>query len=666
MVTTMHRFSPGHLLRNRDALFGLLLLLATLTAYYPAWNGRPIWDDDRHMTAPVLRSFAGLEHIWTRLGATQQYYPLAHSVFWLEYRLWGDAPLGYHLLNIMLHALSAFLLYKILRQLAIPGAWFVAALFALHPIEVESVAWISELKNCLSGVFFFAAVYSYLRFDETRTKRPYIFSFIFFALGLMAKTAIAPMPAAMLVILWWKRGSGGKLSWKNDLLPLLPFFIAGVSFGLFTAWVERRVIIGREDFSFGYSAVGRSLIAGRAFWFYLGKLFVPRTLIFSYPRWAVSAAAWQQYLYPAAAAALGVFLVIYRRQSRAPLAAALFYGVMLFPALGFFNIYPFRYSFVADHFQYLAGIGPIVLFAALSTSALSRMKNRYSLVAWVIPAMLLLACFAVTRHQSAMYSDVETLYRTILEKNPSSGLAWNNLGISYLEKGRTDDAADCFHRALDLNPKDYLALNNLGILSSNLGRREEAIAQFRSAIAAWPGYDIAWCNLGNALAGAGRPGVAIDCYRKAVDLNPGYVEALVNLGSTLVMSGSAEEGIAMFRRALEVDPGNEAALLNEGHALQIIGRSAEAIGCFRKVLAQSPGEVTMLNDLCGIFMQLHDADDAIGAAERAMAVAKATGQEALAREIAGNIEEMKQGRSQEPGGRSQESGGRKRSDKVTE
>jgi len=210
---------------NRDLAIGLLLLFTVLVVYKPAWNGQPIWDDDHHITRPELRSMGGIERIWTQLGATQQYYPIVHSVFWIEYHLWSDSTFGYHFINILLHFLSVLLLVCILRRLAIPGAWFIAAIFALHPVQVESVAWITELKNTLSGVFFFAAVLVYLQFDNERKRKLYLIAIGFFIMGLMSKSVIAPLPVSLLVVFWWKRG---KIDWKSDIVPLLPFFVVGI------------------------------------------------------------------------------------------------------------------------------------------------------------------------------------------------------------------------------------------------------------------------------------------------------------------------------------------------------------------------------------------------------------------------------------------------------
>src|ERR1700720_3259222 len=246
---------------QRVWLFAFALIAITAAVYLPAWNGKPIWDDNRHITQLALRSWQGLADIWTRVGATQQYYPLVHSFFWIEQKLWGDSVLGYHLVNILLHSLGAVVLLQILQRLKIPGAWLAAALFALHPVQVESVAWISELKNTLSGLFFFCSILTYLNFDERRNRLAYISSLALFALGLLCKTAIAPLPAIIAVVLWWKRG---RVRPREDLLPLIPFFVVGLLAGSFTALFER-IFIGAAGSEFQLSILQRCLIAGRDF-----------------------------------------------------------------------------------------------------------------------------------------------------------------------------------------------------------------------------------------------------------------------------------------------------------------------------------------------------------------------------------------------------------------
>jgi hypothetical protein len=406
--------SPSPDVQGRVWLALPALLVATLAAYYPVWFGGYIWDDSAHLTAPALRSAGGLWRIWFDLGARQQYYPVTHSAFWLMHRLWGEQAIGYHLVNIGLHATSAFLLMLLLRRLAVPGALLAAVIFALHPVHVESVAWISELKNTLSGVLYLLAALAYLSFDTTRRPRYYCSSFALFALALLSKTVAATLPAALLVVMWWKRG---RLGWA-DVKPLAPMVALGIAAGLGTAWVER-TYIGAEGVEFELSLVERCLIAGRAVWFYAGKLVWPSPLMFMYPRWEIDTAALWQYLYPLGAVAVVYAFWVLRRWSRAPLAAALLFGGTLVPALGFVDVYPFRFSFVADHFQYLASLAPLTLIAA---AIMTQWEQRSRRVAAGRPLLFLafgIPLGVMTWHQTGNYVDAETLYRATLSKNPS-------------------------------------------------------------------------------------------------------------------------------------------------------------------------------------------------------------------------------------------------------
>src|SRR6266513_2348142 len=293
---------------QRVWLFALALIAITAAAYLPAWNGKLIWDDNRHITQPALRSWQGLADIWTRVGATQQYYPLVHSFFWIEQKLWGDSVVGYHLVNILLHSLGAVALLQILQRLKIPGAWLAGAIFALHPLQVESVAWISELKNTLSGLCYLGSAFVYLEFDRHRKRSLYAIAIALFILGLASKTVVATLPAALLLVFWWKHQ---KLTWKRDVIPLIPFFIVGIAAGIFTASIESG-FVGAHNPEFVFAWTDRFLIAGRAFWFYLGKLFWPANLVFIYPRWQISQSVWWQYLFPGGALLLLVIFLMIR------------------------------------------------------------------------------------------------------------------------------------------------------------------------------------------------------------------------------------------------------------------------------------------------------------------------------------------------------------------
>ncbi len=350
---------------RRNWVFALVLIVVTFLVYKPAWNGQPIWDDEIHLTPPGLRSLAGLARIWTDPSATPQYYPVLHTLFWMESKLWDGSVLPYHLVTIFCHALLAVLLALILRRLDLPGAWLAAFIFALHPVQVESVAWFSEIKNTLSGVFAAAAVLSYLKYDRDRRYAAYVAALVFFVLGLLTKTAIVGLPVVLVILSWWKRGS---VKMKRDFLPLVPFFAIAFVAGIITIWVERKFCAENGE-TFNFSLVDRFLIAGRLFWFYLGKLFWPQNLTLIYPSWHIDQSAWWQYLFPAAALILVTVLWSIRKRWRGPFAAALSFLVLLFPVLGFFDLSFFMSTpasdhhaaiFRADHFQYLAMIAVIV------------------------------------------------------------------------------------------------------------------------------------------------------------------------------------------------------------------------------------------------------------------------------------------------------------------
>ena len=456
-------------------LMAVLLVLATLLAYSPAWQGAPVWDDEPHIARPELHSLSGLARTWIEPGATQQYYPLVYTVFWLEHQLWGGSTLGYHLLNILLHASSALLVLLILRRLTLPGAWLAAAIFALHPVQVESVAWITELKNTLSGFLLLSSVCAYLVFDQTRSRRWWGLAAGLFVLGLTAKSAIATLPAGLLVLVWWRRG---RLAWKSDLRPLAPFFVVGLLAGLFTAHIDRK-LFGAEGPEFNFSFIERCLIAGHSLWFHLGKLCWPANLTFMYQRWDIRQSVWWQYLYPGTMLLLLAGCWALRHWDRGPLAALLWFAGLLFPTLGFFNAYSFRYSFVNDHHQYLACLGMIVLASA----GLARLLGRWGL--WgrgpghLFGLALVGTLAGLTWHQSRMYTDMETLWRTTLAKNPACWMAHDNLGNILLKKGQIDEAISQFQEALRLKP-DSTAAHNSHAQSRNLiderdGKGEEGI-----------------------------------------------------------------------------------------------------------------------------------------------------------------------------------------------
>ena len=576
---------------------GALIFCATILAYLPAVHGGFLWDDDAHVPQAGLRGLHGLGRIWCEAGATQQYYPLLYTAFWAEHRLWGDAVVGYHLVNILLHAVAACLVVAVVRRLAVPGALLAGLIFALHPVGVESVAWISEQKNTLSAVFYLGAALVYLGFDRDRRPSQYWLALALFVLALLSKTVTATLPAALLVAFWWQRG---RLGWRRDALPLLPWFGLGLFAGLLTASVEQ-VLVGAHGKVYALSLLDRCLLAGRAAWFYLGKLAWPADLIFIYPRWVVDGAVWWQWLFPLGALALVGLLgwvaasraadPTRQRAARAPLAGCLFFIGTLFPALGFVNVYPFRYSYVADHFQYLAMLGVVVPAAAGLSLISARMPVP---VARAFVGGLLAIYAVLTWNQCGMYRDAETLYRVTLARNPDCWMAHNNLGVILAGRPeRLNDAVAQYQESLRENPDDAEAHNNLGNVWLQMpGKLDDAVSQFREALRQEPGYALAHNNLGSALLQMpGRLDDAVSEFQEALRLQPSLVDAHNNLGSALLeMPGRLQDAISQFRDALSLEPDNAKVHDNLGNAwLQMPGRLDEAIAQYQEALRLEPG-----------------------------------------------------------------------------
>jgi tetratricopeptide (TPR) repeat protein len=515
----------------------------------------------------------------------------------VEHRLWGDAVLGYHLVNVALHAASAGLVVTIVRRLALPGAWLAGFVFALHPVCVEAVAWISEQKSTLSGVFYLAAALTYLRFDRTRRKSPYFLALGLFVLALTTKTVTATLPAAMLVVFWWQRG---RLAWRRDVLPLVPWFAVGAAAGLFTAWVESSPrLIGAQGPEYALTLPQRFLLAGRVPWFYAGKALWPSNLMFSYPQWKIDSGELRQYLFPLGMAALAVALGWLARKNRGPLAGFLFFAGTLFPALGFLNVYPFRYSYVADHFQYLAILG-IVVPAASGLTALAGRISPGKIAAIALPALLLTALGAATRQQSGMYGDYETLFRETLARNPASALVHNNLGVMLMLKpGGIPEALARFEAAVRLKPASPDYRVNLGLALAQMpGRLPEAMAEYQTALRTDPNFYAAHLNLGLALMSIpGRSQEAIAEYRKAIAVSqamlrtdPNFWQAHLNLGIAYAqMPDRQADAIEEYRTALRMKPDSALARFHLGNSFHKLGRLPEAIAEYEASLRIDPG-----------------------------------------------------------------------------
>ncbi len=594
----------------------LALAAATLAAYSPALRGTPLWDDDGHLTKVELASADGLRRIWLEPGATQQYYPLVHSAFWLMNRAWGDWTPGYHVVNVLLHALSALLLAVVMRRLQLPGAVLAACLFALHPVQAESVAWITELKNTLSTPLYLGAMLAWLRYDARPTRGGWLTAFVLFAAALASKTVTATLPISLLILTWWQRG---RLSWR-DVRPLLPFVVFGIVAGLTTAWVERH-FIGAVGSDFDLTWLERVLLAGRAVWFYALTLALPVNLAFVYPRWTIDQAVWWQYAFPVALAVVAVVLWRVRGWSRAPLAALLLYVVALAPALGFVDVFPFRYSYVADHFQYLASLALL----GASAAAFASLRIYATSAGRAVSIVLILALGILTWRESRQYTDSETLYRTTIARNPGAWMAHHNLAelilrgpdsdieraVEYVQEslrlkpdhaearntlgyamqrlGRLDEARRQYEEARRLHPGLASPHNNLGVLAYLQGRPEEAAAHYRDALERDGRDPEALRNLALALIDLGRPAEARPFIERAAAIRPDDPRVLNTLGALALAEGRPDTALSLYERAIGAAPGDADAHVNLGLALEQLGRHTEAAARYHDALARQPG-----------------------------------------------------------------------------
>ncbi|MCX5788204.1 MAG: tetratricopeptide repeat protein [Elusimicrobia bacterium] len=608
--------------RYRGVLPGLLLALMIFTAYAPAFRAGFIWDDDTHLTAnAILASPGALRQIWTQ--GTPVYYPLTFTAFWLERKLWGLDPVGYHLVNIALHSINAILLWFLLRRLRVPGAWFAAAIFALHPVHVESVAWVTELKNCLSGLFSLLALYGYLRFEEGEGRKWYWTALSLFLLALFSKSAICTLPAALLLMRWYR----GREIDRRALLDVLPFVALAGALAVATVHVEHgRVGAGGPEFHL--SLAQRVLVAGHALWFYAAKLVWPARLAFVYERWQVDPRVPSQWLWVLAVLAAAAALWRLRdRLGRGPVAGVLFFAVTLAPVLGFISFYYNRYSFVADHFQYVPGIGLIAVATGIAAHRLSGRRR----VAASLGAVVLLLLGSATWQRAHAFKDPVTLWNDTLAKNPSSWMAHNNLGATLDGLGRKGEAiSECrealrlkpdyddahynlalflqqrgdirsavehYEEALRLSPWNFKTHNNLGMALVAQGRVREAVAEFRQALQTAPMVPYVHRNLGLALQRLGATDEAAEQFREAVRLDPSYADARKSPADDLGGQARDDEPLARVREGLRLAPQSSEAHYNLGLALHQRGRIAEAIVQYREALRLRPDNVDARNNL---------------------------------------------------------------------
>lgn len=569
-------------------LWVLVLVAVTFLAYAPVWRAGFVWDDETLITGnPLIKAGDGLYRFWFTTEPAD-YYPVTNTLGWLEWRLWGNRALGYHVVNVLLHVVNAALVWTILRRLTIPGAWLAAAVFAVHPVNVATVAWVSEQKNTLSMLFFLVAILSYLRFDEQGCWRWYGFSLGAFLLALLSKAAIVMLPIVLLGCVWWRRG---RIKWK-DLLCSLPFFILSAILGLIAIRFQfhHRLALGLPPSSVSWAS--HLAVAGSVPWFYLSTTMWPVDLTVIYPKWQINDSHWSSYVLGVVLVyAFGVFWWKRNTWGRPLLFGFGYFVTMLFPVLGFFNQTFYRYASVADHWQYYSIIGPIALVAAFTHWIGGRLSDRGQYWRRILAAGLLVVLAMATGRRVGVYTDSVTLWQDNVVRYPDAYGAHQNLGFLLAQEGKLREAIGQFAETVRLRPDIAESHYGLGSALAQQGRTPEAIREFEHALRIKPNDAQLQNNLANTLVMAGRVSEALPHYQQALVLKPGSAEMRDNLGMAFAQLGRMQEAMEQWERALQIKPDYAEAHYDLGLALERTGRIADAIAHFEQALKSDPNMV---------------------------------------------------------------------------
>ena len=533
----------------------LVLCLLVLVSYLPAmlW-GDFVWDDLMMTATPAVSEASGLRQIWfspAEIKAEGHYWPLVYSLFWLQHKLWGFNPAGFHVVNVLLHLANTLLLWHLLRRLGVPGAWVVATVFAVHPVHVESVAWVIELKDVLSGLLYLSAALAWVRFTEVPRPGRYLASLALYAAGLLAKSVVVTLPAVLLIRQWWQNGRVT----VTDVLRVAPFFVVGAAITAADLAFNRSRGVG----GYGYSLLERALIAARALWFYVGKIFWPVDVGLIYPHWEVSVGDPLAWAGLAAAGGLVAALWLLRhRIGRGPLAGVLFFGVTLSPTLGFVDFHFMLFSFVADRFQYLAGIGVLAVVIGAATRGLaggrSVVGQRPAALNVVLVAALLGVLGTLTWQHAANYRDGITFFRYLIAHNPQAREAHLNLGSALLKWNRLEEALAAYRIAGQQRPEDCKPPYGAGLALYHLGRLQEAEEEYLRALQICPRYVAALADLGELRLAQQRYAAALAALQAASGLDPGNVDVWINQGLALHHLGRTDEALQSLDRALAMAP----------------------------------------------------------------------------------------------------------------
>ena len=547
---------------------------------------------------PHLEDVSGLQRIWFEIGARYQYYPLVYTSYWLEHKVWGLDPTGYHVVNLILHILNAFLVWRLIRGLGLPGGWFVAGLFALHPVQVTSVAWITERKNVLTGLFGLLSTIQFSKGyrlwetghspSEHRSGWHFCTGYIFFVLALLSKTSTCVLPAILLILLWWKK----RLSVKS-IGWLMGLFILSAGSAVLTIYMELHHIKAVGS-AWDHTFLERIQIAARSLWGYVFNEAWPFHIQFFYPRWDVDAG--RLVLYGPVIAWMGVLgagvYYTWRTSKRGFLAGILMYGVVMSPVLGFINVYCMQYSFVMDHWQYLAAI----IFFTWVTYGLAQGMTRLRFSPRLLSlggVGVMLGLASLTYGWTGYFKNEHVLWERTLEQNPEAWLAHNNLGTWALQNGNRLKGKAHLEAALDIYPDNPLVLHNLGTVLFKEGKLKEARMLLDRAVQLDPyllgGYEV----LGFIALKEGDKSAAIRLMGSSISMgseNPDLLYHYVRLKRP-------ENSLIFLTQAIEKKPMMEAARYLLAQEFHRTGNVLQAVKTLRGLVQDFPHVAQYYNDL---------------------------------------------------------------------
>ncbi len=591
------------------------IIIITIIVYYPSLKGDFLWDDDLFLTENrLIKDDNGLSLFWFTTEAPD-YFPLTSTTLWIEWRLWGKNPLGYRITNLILHITNSLLLWLLLHKLKIPLPWLAGLLFAIHPVNVESTAWITERKNLVSMIFYLLSLISFTKFEESEKRYLYILSLFTFLLALLGKTSVVMLPLVLLFFSWWKKGNAP----LKEIRLYIPFFLLSLILGLVTVWFQYNRAIG-DDIVRTDNLLSRLSIAGIALWFYLYKALLPFHLSFVYREWSIDEREILSYI-PGILFVLSMYILWLKRKTwgRPFFFAVGLFSINLFPVLGFFNIYFMRYSPVADHWQYFS-IAAIIALATGGGSTLFRRIPSLYRYAVILPVAVAILLSVLTWNRTKAFRDVESLWKDTLHKNPNAWMAYNNLGLHHARQGKTEEAISLYVKSLEIKPDHWEAYNNIGIAMMKKGNLKEAEQHLRKALIHKPNSRDVLNNLGVTLLKQERLEEAAQYFRRILSDNPGYIEAMINLGNTLLKSGSIDEAIDSYTKAMNIDPRNPELNNNLGKAFEIKGKPEDAVKLYKNALKGRPDYTETHKNLGIIFAKTKNLDKALYHLQKAAAL----------------------------------------------